>query len=55
MLERIVYVFQHFYLCLFCPTACFCLMVFAYYYPTSFLLIFDFYSLSFHLMYIKKR
>ncbi len=31
MLERIVYVFQYFYLCLFRPIACFCFMAFAYY------------------------
>ena len=55
MLERIVYVFQHFLFVLILPKRCFCLMAFAHYKSTSFLLLSHILSLLFYLMYVNKR
>ena len=44
-----------FYLCLFCPKDGFCLMAFAHYKSTSFLLLSHIPSLLFYLMYVNKR
>ncbi len=44
-----------FYLCLFCLKDDFCLMAFAHYKSTSFLLLSHILSLLFYLMYVNKR
>ena len=56
MLGRIVYVFQHFFICAYsAQKMAFCLMAFAHYKSTSFLLLSHIPSLLYHLMYINKR